>query len=311
MKSRRLVVGTAACLLVMASVGEAKTTKTVRVDCTKGDSINAALQDKAEELIVEIKGMCHEDVRIGRSFVTLRGTDLGTDGIVGSSPAEPDPPGLRLAVVQITRADSVRLENLLITGGRHGIFASHGETTQIVNCRVADFDRTGIISWIGSHVFCTGCTVEGDGWAVLSADGDIHFDASTLRGERGATNWRGYLELNDTSVEAVRWGLVVGSFGEIIQSGGTLQGSIYAERKSIIRLEEVSQTASPFANFIVEDSTLQARGSTLIGTTFLYDFSNGSIWDESTLGDLVCETGADLSCDGTETKASSSCGLCP
>ena len=155
MKSRALVLGTVVCLVVGVAAGHAKTTKTVKVDCARGDSINEALGAKGDELIVEISGMCHENVLIERSFVTLKGADPGSDGVVGLPPAGPDVSGL--AVVKILRADSVRLENLTVQGGaNHGILAGWGDPLEIVNCHVVDNARFGITSWFGSHVFCTG-----------------------------------------------------------------------------------------------------------------------------------------------------------
>jgi hypothetical protein len=52
-----------------------KTTATVRVDCVKGDSINAALltNTKAQRLTIDISGMCHENVVVTRDRVTLHG----------------------------------------------------------------------------------------------------------------------------------------------------------------------------------------------------------------------------------------------
>lgn len=84
---RRLAAAVFVYILV-ASLGGAGaafagSTKTVTVDCSKGQSINAALDDKSEELVVEVEGFCHEKVVIRRSGVTLRGSDPALDGIVG------------------------------------------------------------------------------------------------------------------------------------------------------------------------------------------------------------------------------------
>ena len=62
--------------------------KTAKVDCFKGKSINAVLKahKNVDELIIEIDGICDEDVLVQRDNVTLLGINLDgsgdpTDGI--------------------------------------------------------------------------------------------------------------------------------------------------------------------------------------------------------------------------------------
>jgi hypothetical protein len=62
-------------------------TLTVAVNCSAAESINEALERKAEELIVEITGSCHEDVVIERNNVTLRGVTPGVTVVAASSTA--------------------------------------------------------------------------------------------------------------------------------------------------------------------------------------------------------------------------------
>ena len=57
-------------------------------------------------------------------------------------------------------------------------------------------------------------------------------------------------------------------------------------------------------------STLTVNGSSLARPLDLQLFANGVITD-STVGTVACATGADVACQGTVTKTSSTCGLCP
>ena len=57
--------------------------RTIRVDCTKGQSIQAAIDKNAGSIIVEIRGICSENVLIDGREVTLRGSDPTVDGIRG------------------------------------------------------------------------------------------------------------------------------------------------------------------------------------------------------------------------------------
>ena len=91
----------------------------------------------------------------------------------------------------------------------------------------------------------------------------------------------------------------------------TLSGQIIGSHDSLIRIEGTSQLANPFGNQLDLGSFLAVTGSSLTGTTRLDRFSEASLAGATALGDLVCTTGADAVCDGSETKASSSCALCP
>jgi len=83
--------------------------KTVIVDCEKGDSINEALEEKADELVIEIVGTCQEDVVIERNNVTLRGAGSGATVVAASSTA-----------IYLDRVSRVSLENLSAQGGIEG-----------------------------------------------------------------------------------------------------------------------------------------------------------------------------------------------
>jgi hypothetical protein len=58
-------------------------TRTVRVDCSKGGSLNDALASKARVLVVEFTGTCAGAVTINRGDVTLRGADASATITVG------------------------------------------------------------------------------------------------------------------------------------------------------------------------------------------------------------------------------------
>jgi hypothetical protein len=94
-------------------IPDAGKTKWITVDCTKGESINDALGDTAEQLYIEIHGMCTEQVVVNRDNVFLLGTpdDDGPDGI--TAPILPDPwidvwPQLQHAI-EIGLTDNVAL----------------------------------------------------------------------------------------------------------------------------------------------------------------------------------------------------------
>jgi hypothetical protein len=74
---------------------------------------NEALQTPADELTLQINGVCNENVVIRRDGVFLEGSDKATDGIHGvATGADIEPP-----VIRILGAVNVQLENLSIANG--------------------------------------------------------------------------------------------------------------------------------------------------------------------------------------------------
>jgi hypothetical protein len=57
----------------------AEALKTVTVNCP-GDKINQAIKGNDDQLVLEIRGFCDEDVIVDRNDVTLRGANPSTDG---------------------------------------------------------------------------------------------------------------------------------------------------------------------------------------------------------------------------------------
>jgi len=107
---------------------------TVRVNCGRNQSVNRALQrhPHVENLVVEIEGICTENVVITRDRVTLRGADPNSDGIRAATDATQID-----AAVWIRGAHQVTLENLKLTGGYAGLLLTEVSTlwARAVNCR--------------------------------------------------------------------------------------------------------------------------------------------------------------------------------
>jgi len=157
-----------------------KTTATVTVDCTKGESINAALTKSpaARNLTIEITGMCTENVVVTRDHVTLHGTNPANDGIQADLNEE-----ISDVALWVRGAELVTVENLKLTGGFSGLLTTNTGLTnlRLINCRLegnsaygaqienalvqADdttFSTNGNINvgiFAGSRLQCTNCTL--------------------------------------------------------------------------------------------------------------------------------------------------------
>ena len=151
---------------------------TVAVDCTdpnptKHDSINDALTNPAKELIIEIRGMCRENVLVERDYVTLLGADPTVDGIQALSDEDD--------ALMVRGAFGARLENLRLTGGETGlsVYDTTYYRTHVENCRMegntfgADISGANVRAqnstfsfndmgvWVGSAgwLICHTCTI--------------------------------------------------------------------------------------------------------------------------------------------------------
>lgn len=168
----------------------AKKAKTVTVDCAKGESIQAAIDQNAPPLEIEVRGICQENVEIRGKQVTLRGGDPLVDGIQGVTGSTTG------AALSILYVDGARVESLSISNGPQngtGIWFSH---VTMVDCRMVGNAASGLHVSGGSFLaadgltlslnqrglqvqrdaetFCSGCTLEDNvGFAAVATRGGL------------------------------------------------------------------------------------------------------------------------------------------
>lgn len=300
--------------------GKTDNQKTVHVDCTKGQSIQKALEDKAEELIVEIRGICHEDVVVDRFKVTLRGSDPAVDGVRGVGPSRPGS-----GVVYVQNAREVKIENLSIGGGsRHGLSVVRTTVAEVNNCHFIDNTTSGVLASLSfvditDSVFtdnrdalagfdaelirCTRCTGTNRLFGVLAIGGSRFGirDSSFSAGSVGVAALEGapFVELTNTTIAADLLALFATEDADVFVTGGELQGSILAEQKSMLVLDGAEQTTHTFGEnrFDLGTITRLTGGATLLGPVSVEAFSNLAIQGGSIAGDLTCTAGGDAFCD--------------
>jgi hypothetical protein len=264
--------------------------KTVVVKCDKGDSINEALEEKADILIIEVQGWCTEDVVIERDFVTLRGSNPLVDGIEAARPE----PHLS-AAVYIRGAREVVLESLGISsgGGESALWVVHSDGGEVVDCHLEGGDSwvvrvrgstfnflegteitnnlnglkaNGLRANQGSRVYCNSCVIEvPNGWGFRAeSDSSIDLESSTVNGAL-RTDVGGVLGVGNSDVTAPE-GRAIRSAGTLEWDGGTLDGGITIEGGGWALIEGVTQTSVPSEHHEVEhNSTLLLYDSTLLG----------------------------------------------
>lgn len=323
--------------------------KAVAVDCAAGESINAALAKKADELIVEITGLCAEDVQVRRDRVTLRGSDPLVDGIQAVGTGD-----LFGAALLIREARFVTVENLKLTGGvRAGLRVENARRNVFAtNCRfegngfwgvvaigsLVDIDDSvatgngsgGLIASESSFILCDNCTVfdnpaPGEGIGVISSlASSLTFVGGSVAAQIAADveassfgNFRDTTLIAEDLPSGVGFAVFAEDDGNVNVRTSTIDGSLLIEDQAQIFLISSDQVGNPLGNLIGTQAKIETRGSpttgdtNLVGLTLLSQWANGVFSPQTNLGDLGCSTGADALCTAGVTKTSSTCALCP
>lgn len=172
---------------------------TVKVDCSKGDSLSAALATPALDLRVEFSGTCTEDVTIDRGQVTLVGATPGA-AIAGSGAAAE-------SVLSIHGGSPIALSSFRVyDGGNFGLDIDSTAGVLADHLEVND-NRNGIIMQGSSSLVLTDSSVSSN-----SGVGIVVFNSSNLR-------IGGAVDVSNNG----RWGVYVAyaSMADTGASGGT------------------------------------------------------------------------------------------
>lgn len=252
---------------------------TEKVNCHKGESINKALakQPGAAALVVEIDGVCHENVVVTRDRVTLRGTDPADDGIQAVANTEQTD-----AAVWVRGAQLVTIENLKLTGGFSGLLASDVGVPflRLKNCRLEGNNQWGaqlevalldavdttfgpntrfsVGVFNGSRFGCNGCTLTLaptstalDNIVALGGSQVGLFDTALVNGGINAGN--SSVTLTDSSVEAFpgALGIIASVSSNISLARAQVEGSMRFMTGTTASLFGVTQTpgTTPIPNF--------------------------------------------------------------
>lgn len=353
MKVRLHIVGAMALLLTLNVLcAEAQNTATVRVNCNRRDTITDAIERRrnVQELIIEVEGMCRENVIITRDRVTLRGTNSTTDGIQAVvSATQID------AALWVRGAHQVTIENLKITGGFTGVLATDVNLPWLTirNSRLEGNAAYGLVLenslvlgedltlhangsintgvFASSRLNCVRCTLSDPvGGGPLSVPPDnvlALLDASLFFAETNLTNGGinatgANLSLVDSTVGG---NLRLSQQGVLNMTRGQLGGSLVVNQNSGAILLGVTQPVAPATPNTLDDSSFvrladaspigggpPSLPASLFGFN-VRNFSNFSLLNTSQVnGNLNCSLGANAFCiNPLKVSGTSNCGLCP
>ena len=133
------------------------------VDCTKGDSLQAAIDKSADGDVLEVRGLCNENVKIVRKRLALHGLDPLTDGVVGVVATPP-----ANAALELWYSENLRVENLSFvhpTGHGLGLWYSAAEA---LNCRMVGNPLSGVHVSANSFLNATELTLSNNGQSGLN-----------------------------------------------------------------------------------------------------------------------------------------------
>jgi hypothetical protein len=273
--------------------------RTVRVDCFKGKSINKALKKhKNDELIIELDGICDEDVLVQRDNVTLRGINLDSEGEpedgIRAVSTDPDAPPNFGATLFIRDALNVTVENLILTGaalaGLKILDSGSGGPLPIVvrNCRLENNTDVGLALTRANAVFeDTVFTGNGVGPTVMT------------KSVFGCAN---------CSIV----GPLLGGSSILTVIHSTLKGRFQVNSKARITLTNTEQSENPSFNGVFGDSQLNITEGTIVhGRTLFTAFSTGVLGQGTTHdGNLMCVSGSDVVCPRATINGTSNCLQC-
>jgi hypothetical protein len=251
--------------------------RTVRVNCSAGDSINAALKASSPDvpLTIQVYGMCKENVVIGRDNVVLLGRDPARDGIIGTWVSSNPLP----ATVAVRRASLVQIQNLNLTGDAgDGVLVQQSRSGYVVNCRLDNNP------WYGAEVddgelVLLDSALTGNGEGILGESGSWLYGSNlTISNSPMAINLNqgslGYFsdsDLSATGLFANGWAAVAASHGSYIRIETSTVSSpdVAFVSSSAIRLDQVQFSGA----VAVGGGSLVMHGSTNLGTFLTQSFA--------------------------------------
>ena len=168
--------------------------KTINVDCTKGDSVQEAIDKNGGTIVVEVRGVCIENVRVENRDVTLHGLSAANDGLQSpnnfpalvfrdsnNSHVEnlslSNNPGTALQLLDsfVTMLNCVANNNNTVTGpGGNAIQATTHSFLDATNLTMANNNRNCVLTNRGASFFCHGCDFTSNvGWAATANNGSL------------------------------------------------------------------------------------------------------------------------------------------
>src|SRR6185436_6837849 len=231
--------------------------RTVNVNCNLGQKIGTALrrQVSGQGLVVNITGVCTENVTIVTDGVTLRAAAPGAAIHAASTDG---------TAVFIDGGRRVELEGLIVSGGSRAVVAFRGASVEIDTCTLEGSTINGISSSYGATTFLDNSTVRNIGSdGVLAANqGTVVVTNSTISNNGGS----GVVAVRNGHI---RVGLNFNStaFGPVTISNNTSNGISIVDSSAGVVQQTISRNNSANGIFVGRGSHGEIGGSVVAGVT--------------------------------------------
>lgn len=325
-----------AALLLAAGFSTGALAKTWKVDCTKNGKVQPTINSAASGDVVEINGICSENIVIRDKGLTMIGAASG--GPHGITGVAADTDAVLIEDSRSTHLEDLTISNPLFTGVR---IVVNSEVT-MTDCNVSDAGSgiqgrsTGIwvqgssnftgtrltlnnnrngLAALQSRAFCRECDFNGNtrfaGFATQNAL--VSLLDSEVDGALGiAADFQSYIDIDCLShVSAHPCSLDatgtagVAAYGSsvVFYDAGPFSGSIEAYGGSQAQVLGAQQQSNPGGNGIDGGSMLHVEpfsdSSRLMGTTHVSGFSHALFRDGTTVldGSINCDSGGDAWAD--------------
>ncbi|MGZ8779690.1 MAG: right-handed parallel beta-helix repeat-containing protein [Thermoanaerobaculia bacterium] len=220
--------------------------KTITVDCTKGQSVNEALADRTPSLTITLSGVCTEDVLITRDDVTIE----GTGAIVGAAGGAPD-------AVTIRGASRVTLRGLTIQSNEGRGVRSEGSQVTLESMHLDGSFRDGLLAVSGSEILFSSGTADDNGGEGIGV-----WETSTIR-----------LAGTTSTSRNGRVGILI-SEGSSLTASGSIAGSLTADDNLYGILLQVGGAALTAVGMQNGGFPISASGNTEVGVSL----EVGGVW---------------------------------
>ena len=138
------VLWMSALLLLPSSSGYAQPGPTIAVDCSRGQSLQAAVTFSLSGTTIVVKGTCNGPITIATNGLRLDGRGTGVINGAGKD------------AITINGAQRVTLTSLTVTGGANGVVAENGAQVKLQNDSVKQNAVTGIVALGNSSITVSG-----------------------------------------------------------------------------------------------------------------------------------------------------------
>jgi hypothetical protein len=331
LSSKLLLIGTVVALLAAGISGSALA-KTFKLDCNKKSELQKTIDASANGDLIEITGICMENIRIADKTLTLIGADSpGPHGIEGIA-ARTD--GIRIENSPGTHLEGLQINNPHSTGVR----IKFSQNVSMTDCDVSDsgggratgiyvqqisflngtrlrLDRNlrGLVAYMQSEFWCRECDLNDNNYnaAYSSNDSTVTLLDSVVTGLKGilAIN-KSYIDIDcenhesshDCSLEVDDWAGIAQMQSTVAFYGsGDFTGWVRAWDRSAVQLLGARQQVNSGRNIIDENSSLSLKhsdfsgNSRLTGDTDVTGFSNALFYggDTELDGTLTCDSAGD------------------